>query len=266
MKNAANQTKTKKTQSRKIPWKALLPWIIVASVIAAILAGAGIYTAVTEEDPQANLPYFTYDSSNGSYTDGENGITYYPAPFCFEAVLNAAEDSPYAKSDRWSLYQIGYRDGEGKAHLRHGSEWLTTPRSVGGQIYYNPKAVTVPAYADFDWGVIYFSNVGSASFSTYKMNEEDTDQLMKEILAEENPNLYESRGTDGLDPKLTLRVTSDTYYWLYLNLTVYQDEEGNYFISPEGVKILDDPFLVQVDSTYFDDYLKTMEDIINSTS
>ena len=80
MKNAANQTKTKKTQSRKIPWKALLPWIIVASVIAAILAGAGIYTAVTEEDPQANLPYFTYDSSNGSYTDGENGITYYPAP------------------------------------------------------------------------------------------------------------------------------------------------------------------------------------------
>ncbi len=266
MKNAANQTKNKKKHARKIPWKPLLPWIVVASVIGVILAGVGIYTVVTNSSEQEELPYFQYNSADGSYTDTENGITYYPAPFCFEAVLNATEDCPYAESDRWSLYQIGYRDEEGKAHLRHGSEWLTTPKSVGGQIYYNPDAVTVPAYADFDWDVIYFSNVGSTSFSTYKMNAEMTDQLMGEILSEENPNLYESLGVDGLDLKLTLRVTSNTYYWLYLNLTVYSDEEGNFYISPEGVKILDDPFLVKVDSSYFDDYLKTMEDIINSTS
>lgn len=264
MKNSANQTSNKKKSSRKIPWRALIPWIVVASVIAAILTGVGIYTVATTGGD--HLPKFDYNSKNGTYTDPETGITYHPAPFCFEAVLNASEDYPYASSERWSLYQIGYRDAEGKTHLRHGSEWLTTPKSVGGQIYYNPKAVTVPTYADFDWDVIYFSNVGAASFSTYKMNETDTDRLMNEILSKDNPDLYESRGLDGLDPKLTLRVTSDTYYWLYLNLIVYGDEEGNYYISPEGVKILDDPFLVKVDAAYFDDYLKTMEDIINSTS
>ncbi|MBQ8288455.1 MAG: hypothetical protein IJX76_06765 [Clostridia bacterium] len=262
MKHSVNQKPMKKKRRGKLSFRAMLPWIIIIGSLAAILGGVALYTVLTTPDDEWKTEWLVYE--NGTYTDEKRDITYIPAPFCFESVINAGEDYPYAKSDRWPLYQIGYRDEEGKAHFRPATEWLTTAKSVGGEIYYNPDTVSIPDYADFDWEQIFFSNPGSTSFSTYTLNAEKTDQLMNEVLSEDNEDLYDSGLLDTLDIKLTLRVTSKTYYWLYLNLTVYSDGEGNYYISPEGVKILDDPFLVQVDSSYFDDYLKSMEDILNS--
>ena len=242
----------------------LLPWIIICGALVLILGGVGLYTWLTAED-EWKTEWLTY--KDGMYTDEERGITYKPAPFCFEAVSNASEEYPYAKSDRWPLYQIGYKnESDGKYHMRPATEWLTTSKSVGGQIYYNPDAVKIPAYAEFDWDQIFFSNPGSTSFSTYTLTSDKADRFMKEVLAEDNENLYGTDLPDTLEVKLTLRVSSKTYRWLYLNLTVYTDGEGNYFVSPEGVKILDDPFLVKVSSSYFDDYLKTLEEILNSQS
>lgn len=265
MKHSANQKPIQKKFRNLPPFRTLLPWLIIFGVLAAIAVGVVIYNALTAEE-EWHTEWLVYNSKDGTYTDETKGITYIPAPFCFEAVTNAGEEYPYARSDRWPLYQVGYRDEENKVHFRPATEWLTTAKSVGGQIYYNPDAVTMPDYADFDWEQIYFSNPGSTSFSTYTLNAEKTDKLMKEILAEDNKDLYDSGLMDTLDIKLTLRVTSNTYRWLYLNLTVYGDEDGNYYISPEGAKILDDPFLVKVDSAYFDDYLKSLEDILSSAS
>ncbi len=261
----------KRTHTKKpSKFRSLLPWIIVGCVIAAIAVGVGIYTALQEEWA---TEWLDYNAKDGSYTDPQRGITYLPAPFCYEAVSQAGADFPYARSDKYKnqdeyrkLYQIGYRDSQNKVHLRPGTEWLSTAKEIGGQVYYNPAAVKCPTYAEFDWKQIYFSNPGNQSFSTYVMSEQDTDRLMRDILAKDKENLYDSGILDSgeLDAKLTLRVTSNTYHWLYLNLSVYADEEGNYYISPEGVKILDDPFVVAVSADYFADYLKTLEDLVGS--
>ncbi|MBQ8382654.1 MAG: hypothetical protein IJX47_05550 [Clostridia bacterium] len=264
MKHPANQKPIQKKRTGKRSLRALLPWIIIVGSLTVILGGVGVYVLLTAED-EWQTEWLVYD--NGTYTDEERGITYIPAPFCFEAVSNASEEYPYAKSDRWPLYQIGYKnETDGKYHFRPATEWLTTAKSVGGQIYYNPDAVSVPDYADFDWDQIFFSNPGSTTFSTYTLTADEADRFMNEVLAEDNEDLYGFGLLDTLDVKLTLRVSSKTYRWLYLNLTVYSDGEGNYYVSPEGVKILDDPFLVQVDSSYFDDYLKSLEDILDSAS
>ncbi len=256
--------KTNRKSSRKqIPWRTLLPWFIIAGVLAAIAVGALIYSSLTDEDGK-DVPRFEYE--NGQYYDAERDITYLPAPFYFEAVLNASADYPYAESNRWPLYQVGYRDDDGKVHLKQGSAWLTTQKSVGGQVYYNPAEVKFPEMKDFDWEAIYFSNPGSGQFSTYTMPAGETHQLMTEFLSEDNPDLYGSIAMDELDPKLILRVSSGTYRWLYLNLTLYADKEDNYYLCPEGVQLMDEPFLVSIDKVYFEDYLKTLEDIIGSTS
>ena len=244
--------------------KSLLPWIIICGAIALILGGVGIYTWLSAEE-EWNTEWLVY--KDGTYIDEERGITYQPAPFCFEAVSNASEDYPYAKSERWPLYQIGYKNQtDGKYHFRPATEWLTTAKSVGGQIYYNPDAVKIPTYAEFDWNQIFFSNPGATTFSTYSLSGSDVDRFMQEMLAEDNENIFGTQKFNDLEVKLTLRVSSKTYLWLYLNLTVYSDGEGNFYVSPEGVNILDDPFVVKVDASYFEDYLKSLEDILNSQS
>lgn len=262
MKNTATKSSASKKRSLRIRWRPLLPWLIIVGVVAAIAVGAWIYVAVTEDEGGA-AHRFTYNLQDGSYTDEKQGITYYPVPFYYESVLNRGE--VYAESDEGqSLYQIGYRDEDGNVHLKKGSAWLSTAKSVGGLVYYNPDEVRIPELSEFDWDQIYFSNPGSEQFSTYTMTGEACDKLMREFLAEDAENLYETHFNDQtVDAKLTLRVSSNTYTWLYLNLTVYADEEGNYYVTQQGAQLAEEPLMVQVDAAHFEDYFKTLEEFIN---
>ena len=260
----ASQVKSKRT--KPFPWKVLTPYLIIAGVLLAIVAGCTIYTYFAYGDHRT-VYEFEYLSQTGEYVDKDRNITYKPAPFCYEAVLNGAEDYPYATSDFQSLFQVGYRDSENKVHLKKASAWLCTSKSVGGQVYYNPAEVKVPAMEEFDWNVIYFTNPDSSQFSTYTLNEKDTDAMMKEFLNPEAENLFESLyHSEKLDAKLTLKVSSHTFKWLYLNINVLADEEGNFSLCPQGAILSDNPRLVAVNKSYFEDYLKTLEDIIGDTS
>ena len=259
-------TTTTKTKKRKkpFPWRTLLPWIIVAGVILAILLGAAIYNAIVNRDDRV-VYRFDYLSESGEYRDTDRNITYKPAPFCFEAVLNGSEDYPYANSDFQSLYRLGYRDEEGKVHLKLASAWLCTSKSVGGQVYYNPAEVKVPTIEEFNWDVIHFTNLDSSQFSTYTLNAEDSDALMKEFTSPDAENLFATLyHSDKLEAKLTLKVSSKTYKWLYLNLNVLADADGNYYLCPQGAVLSENPRLIAVDKAHFEDYFKTLEDIIGT--
>ncbi len=260
-----HQTAPSKQRKLRMPsMKTLLPWLIIVGVIAVVLGAAGIYTWLTADGREVRN--FVYNTQNGSYTDPETGITYMPAPFCFESVLSASEDYPYAVNDEGhhSLFQIGYRDEKDQVHLKQGSAWLSTAKSVGGQLYYNPDQVRIPTYAEFDWDKIYFSNPDAGQFSVYTMSPGDADRLMQVFISEESENLFATHyDTDKLESKLTLRVSSNTYKWLYLNLTVFADEEGNFYITQQGALIADDPRMVAVDKAFFEDYFKSIEDLVN---
>lgn len=247
---------------KPIPWKSLLPWFIIAGVILVVLGAAAIHTLLTQGS--AKKAYrFDYIEQDGTYYDADRDITYVPIPFCYEAVLNESGE-PYATSDFQSLYRIGYRDetDNDQVHLKKATSWLATSKSVGGQVYYNPQEVRFPAFSEFDWDVIYFTNPDSSQYSTYTMDAETSDRLMRDFVDENAENLFETHYNSSLDAKLLLKVRSSTYQWLYLNLLVLADEEGNYYICQEGVVMEDNPRLIAIDSAYFEDYLKTLEDII----
>ena len=277
MKTIEKQTKKKKF---KINRRELMPWLIIASVIAVILAGAAIYTA-WDSGSFRKIYTVTYNGEDGSYYDAEQEITYVPAPFCYEAVLNAGADYPYAKMKiKWNpfdqtiiakeklntFYQVGYKDADGVAHLLSGTEWFCRSKELGGQVYYNPDKVDFPEFSEFDWKVIYFTNPDSSQFSTYTLDEKTTDKLMKEFTDENAENVYSKLyGKEELDIKLTLKVSSNTYTWLYLNLNLVEDTQGNYYLYPEGSSLDEDCRMIQVDNAYFEDYLQTLEDMLGGT-
>lgn len=276
MKTTANKTK-KKT---KIDRRALLPWLIISGVLAAILVGAAIYSMV-EDNPARKVYSVTYNGEDGSIYEAENDHTYLPAPFCYEAVLNASSDYPYARvKAKWSLfddsakanekfntfYQVGYRDENDKLQMKSGSAWLCRAKEFGGQVFYNPALVDFPEFSEFDWKEIYFTNPDQSQFSTYTLDYSTTDALMKAYTDPNAKNVYgEIYGEKELDIKLTLKVASYTYRWLYLNLNLVEDEEGNYYLYPEGSSSDKDCRMIQVDKVYFEDYLKTLEEILGGT-
>lgn len=275
------KTTVTKKKKFKINRRELLPWLIIGGVIAAILIGASIYTAF-ENDEFRKVYTVSYDGDTGSIYEAENDITYLPAPFCYEAVLNASADYPYAKvKGSWNpfdqsakanekfntFYQIGYRDEEDKLHLKSGNAWFCRAKEFGGQVYYNPKLVDFPAFSEFDWSVIYFTNPDESHFSTYTLDYENTDLLMKQFTASDAKNVYQDvYGKKELDIKLTLKVESATYKWLYLNLNLVEDEDGNYYLYPEGSSSEKDCRMIQVDKVYFEDYLKTLEEIMGGST
>ncbi len=277
MKTTAKQTKKKKI---KISRKDLLPWLIIGGVIAVILAGVGIYTAY-ENNAFRKVYTVTYNGDDGSYHDAEQDITYIPAPFCYEAVLNATAEYPYAKVKiKWNpfdetivakeklntFYQLGYKDADDKIHLRPGTEWFCRSKELGGQVFYNPAKVDFPEFSEFDWNEIYFTNPDSSQFSTYTLDPATTDKLMKQFTDEDAENVYSKLyGKEELDIKLTLKVSSNTYKWLYLNLNLVEDTKGNYYVYPEGSSNDENCRMIQVDNVYFEDYLKTLEDILGGT-
>lgn len=279
MKATAKPTNQKKKKV-KISRRELMPWLIIAGVIAIILAGAAIYTAI-ESDSFRKVYTVTYNGDDGSYYDQEQGITYVPAPFCYEAVLNATADYPYAKMKiRWNpfdatmiakeklntFYQVGYKAEDGVVHLRPGTEWFCRSKELGGQVFYNPDRVDFPEMSEFDWNVIYFTNPDSSQFSTYTLDEKTTDKLMKQFTAEDAENVYKKvYGVEELDIKLTLKVSSNTYQWLYLNLNLVEDTKGNYYLYPEGSSNEEDCRMIRVDNAYFEDYLSTLEDMLGGT-
>lgn len=218
-----NKSSTKKPR-KKEKWN-FKPWLIIGAILAAILALTAVLAYCDGDKPKEVLK-FTY--SDGEYIDEKNGITYVAAPFCYQAQLTTSKDYPYAASDRQTLYRVGYRDEDDKVHLQMGELWLSTLLEEGAALYYNRDKVTIPDFTEFEGDVIFLCRPDGSLFSTTKIEGAEATELLEAFFTAEGSDydtLYRS-----CELISNLKVSSSKYPWLYLNLWLYTDADGNYYL------------------------------------
>lgn len=200
------------------------PWLIIAAVILVIIGIAAILTYCDGDGK--HIGDFRYE--NGKYIDQENNITYVEAPYYYQAKLTTSSDYPYAESDRSTLYRVGYRDEDEKVHLVSGSLWLSTLIEDGGSLYYNPDKVDLPEISEFEGDSIYICEPDGTLFSTTRLEGTTVTELIDGFLTAESESY--TMLTLGCELVSNLKVSSSKYNWMYLNLWLYTDAEGNYYL------------------------------------
>lgn len=212
-------------RSKKEKWN-FKPWLIIGGVILVIVAIVAVITVITGLDDKDVLE-FTYE--NGEFVDEKNDITYVEAPFYYQSKLMTSKDYPYAASENITLYRVGYRDEKDKVHLVSGQDWLSTSMDIGAMLYYNPNKVELPALDQFEGDEIYICEPdGSTLFTTTKLDEYTTTRLLDDFFATDDSDFNELY--IGCELVANLKVSSSKYPWLYLNLWLYTDAEGNYYL------------------------------------
>lgn len=207
------------------------PWLIIAAVILLILGSAAIMTYCSGKDK--NVLKFTY--ANGQLYDEENGITYVEAPFYYQSKLMTSKDYPYAECEYFTLYRVGYRDENEKVNLMEGSRWLSTSMDIGAMLYYNPDKVDLPELDEFEGDEIYICEPDGANlFSTTVLDAATTVPLLDDFFSTEGSDFNELYL--GCELIANLKVSSSKYKWLYLNLWLYTDAEGNYYLCEDITK------------------------------
>lgn len=225
------------------------PYLIIAAVLLLIVALAAVIT-LWQREPE--LPMFTYE--NGNYVDSENQITYAAAPFYYQAVLWAGEDYAYADSDWAKLYRVGYRDEDDAAHLLSAELWLTTDMEDGALLYYNVDKVDLPDMTEFEGDRIYICEPdGSGLFSTTAIEAETASRLLEDFFSAEGSDYDELIAS--CDLTANLKVSSSKYKWMYLNLWLYTDDDGNYYICETTTKKL-----IKTDEDAFEDIFSDPSD------
>lgn len=215
---------TTKKHPKKEKWN-FKPWLIIAAIILLL---AGITAIITYCDGD-NKQLLDFSYENGKYIDQKNGITYVEAPFYYQAKLTTSADYPYAESDRSTLYRVGYRDKDDKIHLVGGNLWLSTLIEDGAQLYYNADKIDIPEIGEFEGDTIYVCKPDGTLFTTTLIEGTTVTELIDGFLtAESEP--YEMLML-GCELVSNLKVSSAKYDWMYLNLWLYKDAEGNYYIS-----------------------------------
>lgn len=214
----------KKKPRKKEKWN-FKPWLIIAAIILVIVALAAILTYCDGNGKQ--VLNFSYE--NGKYIDQKNDITYVEAPVYYQAKLTTSKDYPYAESDRDTLYRVGYRDEDEKVHLVSGNFWLSTLIEDGSLLYYNPDKVELPEMNEFEGDTIYVCRPDGTLFTTTLLEGTTVTELLDTFLtAESEPYAMLALGCELVS---NLKVSSSKYNWMYLNLWLYTDAEGNYYIS-----------------------------------
>lgn len=206
------------------------PWLIIGAIILVIIAIAAILTFCEGSNGKKDVLKFTFE--NGEFHDEKNEITYVQAPFYYQSKLMTSKDYPYAQSEQFTLYRVGYRDEDEKVHLVSGELWLSTSMDVGALLYYNSDKVDLPTLEEFEGDEIYLCEPdGSTLFTTTKLDAETTGELLGDFFAKEGSD-YDEFYSD-CQRVANLKVSSSKYNWLYLNLWLYADSEGNYYLSED---------------------------------
>lgn len=218
-KSGGNKTRKKEKWNFK-------PWLIIGAIVTAIFAMTAIL-AYCEGRDEAEREVLKFTYADGQYSDSENGITYVRAPLYYQARLTTSADYPYATSNRDSLYRVGYRDADDKVHLKGGNLWLSTLLEDGAILYYNPDKVEVPDFTAFEGNEIYVCEP-DGSFTTTKLEGNEAVSLLEAFFTAEGSDY--DRFYTSCDLVSNLKVGSSKYNWLYLNLWLYTDAEGNYYI------------------------------------
>lgn len=223
------QEKNKKSP-RKEKWN-FRPWLIIAAIILLLLAATAILTYCSG---QQNKDVLKFSYQSGEFHDQKNDITYVEAPFYYQSKLMTSKDYPYAQSENTTLYRVGYRDEEDKVHLVGGNLWLSTATEDGAVLYYNPDKVDLPDFTEFGGDAIYVCEPDGTLFSTTKIDSKTTKKLLDDFFSAEGSDFNELYLTTEL--VANLKVSSSEYAWLYLNLWLYTDAEGNYYLCEDTTR------------------------------
>lgn len=219
---------SKSLHRKKEKWN-FKPYLIIAAIILIIIAVAAVIY-FTSDAAQNKVLKFTYQ--NGEYYDEKNDITYVVAPFYYQSQLMTSSDYPYAESNLFTLYRVGYRDEDGQVNLIGGNLWLSTSKDVGAQLYYNPDKVDLPELHEYEGDTIYICEPdGSTFFSTTALKGAETEALLDAFIEAEGSDfdtLYSQ-----CELIANLKVGSSKYKWLWLNLWLFTDAEGNYYLYEE---------------------------------
>ncbi len=215
----------KAVRRKKEKWN-FKPYLIIAAALLLILGTAAIITHCSAESEREVLK-FTYE--NGQYYDKKNDITYVQAPFYYQSKLMTSSDYTYATSDLFDLYRVGYRDENDQVHLVSGELWLSTAMDVGALLYYNPEKVDLPEPHEFEGDSIYLCEPnGTSLFSTTKIEGNTATKLLGAFFTETDTDCDEY--FSACTRIGNLKISSEKYQWIYLNLWLYVDEEGNFYL------------------------------------
>lgn len=218
----------KAVRRKKEKWN-FKPYLIIAAALLLLFGTAAIITHCSGESEREVLK-FTY--KNGQYYDKKNDITYVQAPFYYQSKLMTSNDYAYATSDLFDLYRVGYRDEENQVHLVSGELWLSTAMDVGALLYYNADKVDLPELNEFEGDSIYLCEPdGSNLFSTTKIEGATATELLGDFFSKEGSDYDESFSDCARIGNL--KISSPKYKWIYLNLWLYVDEEGNFYLYEE---------------------------------
>lgn len=230
----------KMSRRKKEKWN-FKPWLIIAAILLLLFGSVAILTLCSGQ--QKNVLKFSYE--NGEYYDEKNDITYVEAPFYYQSKLMTSKDYPYAQSEETTLYRVGYRDEEDKVHLVSGNLWLSTSMEDGALLYYNRDKVDLPDFTEFGGDSIYICEPDGTLFSTTKLDSSTTQKLLADFFSAEESEYNEHYLTSELIANL--KVSSSQYDWLYLNLWLYSDDNGDYYLCEDTTRKF-----VKTDADVFD--------------
>ncbi|MGM9681581.1 MAG: hypothetical protein ACI3XR_08765 [Eubacteriales bacterium] len=255
----------KKKPREKFNWK---PYLIILAVIAVIFAG--VFIKVTFIDGYLKLAgQVPLERIDGGYYDNENNRTYVAAPTYYQAA-SIVSDPPYARIGEFSLfgigswdkldhlYRVGYTVNPGTADattiLMLSEAWLSTDADHGSILFYNADLITLPGPADFGFETVYLCDA-DGNIATQRIDDAASVRIMTEFFSDSSENLYVKMDTLNAKYIKQVRVTSSTYPWMHMVLSLYQSSDAYYLWMPELQRF------VQTDSTVFDVYFKTAEDL-----
>lgn len=261
----ADDDKKKRPPREKFNWK---PYLIILAVIA-LIAG-GIFVKTTFVDGYLKLAkQVPLERVDGGYYDADNDRTYVAAPTYYQAS-SIVSDPPYARIGDFSLfgmgdwdkldhlYRVGYTANPGTANattiLTKSEAWLSTDADHGSILFYNADLFQIPKPQDFGFETIYLCDA-NGNVATQQIDDAASLRLMTQFFSENSENLYAVMETLNAKFIKQVRVTSSKYPWMQMVLSLYQSSDAYYLWMPELERF------VQTDSTVFDVYFKTADDL-----
>lgn len=138
---------------------------------------------------------------DGKLVDKKNGITYLPAPICFEPVRT--DEELYAKSKTLELYPITGLDT---------SEWISEPYDGIGGVWYSDK-LTLPTLEEFEANRIYICVESTITTALGQVTEQsDVDAVVNAFMTGEKVSVPDS------GKSYKLKFESEKYPGIYYNL------------------------------------------------
>ncbi len=211
----------KKQQHKEAKQQALRRNRLTVLAIAAALAVSVLGGVLLSSVPR----YAVFTEENGRCVDGNTGIAYREAPLYYEPV-SYEEEAPYGKRGGAYLYPL---TGQGT------DKWLTEVSDGFLRVFY-AETIWLPDLARFSVSSVRVYPDAALEQSTAAILKDihEVSELMEAILHGEEADMPATS-----EHVYTLKLTSDTYDWLYYCLFYAETAEGNFVRDPATGRVVE---------------------------